>query len=83
MTRTKISIADINRLLQLYDPNANLNVIDKQKRSSSSSIMTKIGFYGQCNNFKAMEQAINAVVSRNVYMKQFKATTVIQNCIRK
>ncbi|KAA6356704.1 MAG: hypothetical protein EZS28_047769 [Streblomastix strix] len=83
MTRTKISIEDVNRLLQLYDPNANMNVNDKQKRSNLSSILTKIGFYGQRNNVNAAEQAINAVVSRNIYMKQSKTATVIQNRVRK
>ncbi|KAA6398613.1 MAG: hypothetical protein EZS28_005858 [Streblomastix strix] len=82
MTRTKISIADVNRLLQLYDTNANMNVNDQQNRSNLSSILTKIGFYGQRNNVKAVEQAINAVVSRNIYMYQSKAATVIQNHVR-
>ncbi|KAA6400047.1 MAG: hypothetical protein EZS28_004435 [Streblomastix strix] len=79
MTRTKISIEVVNRLLQLYDSNANMNVNDQQKRSNLSSILTKIGFYGQRNNVNAVEQAINAVVSRNIYMEQSKAATVIQN----
>ncbi|KAA6376837.1 MAG: hypothetical protein EZS28_027635, partial [Streblomastix strix] len=83
MTRTKISIEDANRLLQLYDPNTNMNAIDKQKRSNISSILTKIGFYGQRNNVNVVEQAINAVVSRNIYMNQSKAATVIQNRVRK
>ncbi|KAA6387781.1 MAG: hypothetical protein EZS28_016690 [Streblomastix strix] len=83
MTRTKISIADVNRLLQLYDPNANMNVNDQQKRSNLSSILSKIGFYGQRNNVKAVEQAINAVVSRNIYMQQSKAANFIQNRVRK
>ncbi|KAA6400470.1 MAG: hypothetical protein EZS28_004009 [Streblomastix strix] len=83
MIRTKLSIADINRLLQLYDPNTNMNVNHKQKRSNLSSVLTKIGFYGQCKNVNAVEQAINAVVSRNIYMKQSKAATIIQNLVRK
>ncbi|KAA6404464.1 MAG: hypothetical protein EZS28_000015 [Streblomastix strix] len=53
------------------------------KRSALSSILTKIGFYGQRNNVNAVEQAINAVVSRNIYMEQSKAATVIQNRVRK
>ncbi|KAA6383852.1 MAG: hypothetical protein EZS28_020622 [Streblomastix strix] len=64
MTRTKISIEDVNRLLQLYDPNTNMNVNDKQNRSNLSSILTKIGFYGQRNNVNTVQQAINAVVSQ-------------------
>ncbi|KAA6372968.1 MAG: hypothetical protein EZS28_031503, partial [Streblomastix strix] len=83
MTRTKISIEDVNRLLQLYNPTINMNVNDKQKRSNLSSILTKIGFYGQRNNVNAVEQAINAVVLRNIYMEQSKAATVIQNRVRK
>ncbi|KAA6388752.1 MAG: hypothetical protein EZS28_015720 [Streblomastix strix] len=83
MTRTKISIEDVNRLFQLYDPTINTNVNDKQERSNLSSILTKIGFYGQRNNVNAEEQAINAVVSRNIYMEQSKAATVIQNLVRK
>ncbi|KAA6365352.1 MAG: hypothetical protein EZS28_039121 [Streblomastix strix] len=53
------------------------------KRSAISSVLTKIGFYGQRNNVNAVEQAINAVVSRNIYMNQSKAATVIQQRIRK
>ncbi|KAA6377915.1 MAG: hypothetical protein EZS28_026557 [Streblomastix strix] len=83
MTRTKISIEDVNRLLQLYDPNANMNMNDKQKRSNLSSILTKIGFYGQRSNVNAVEQAINAAVSRKTYMKQSKAATDTQNHVRK
>ncbi|KAA6388642.1 MAG: hypothetical protein EZS28_015831 [Streblomastix strix] len=82
MTRTKISIEDVNRLLQLYDPNTNINVNDQQKKSNLSSILSKIGFYGQRNNVNAVEQAINAVVSRNIYIEQSKAATVIQNRVR-
>ncbi|KAA6373974.1 MAG: hypothetical protein EZS28_030500 [Streblomastix strix] len=60
-----------------------MNVNDQQKRSNLSSVLTKIGFYGQRNNVNAVEQAINAVVSRNIYMNQSKAATVIQNRVRK
>ncbi|KAA6369445.1 MAG: hypothetical protein EZS28_035028, partial [Streblomastix strix] len=81
MTRTKISIENINRLLQLYDPNANMNMNDQQKRSNLSSVLSKIGFYGQHNNVNAVEQAINAVVSRNIYMNQSKAATVIYKIV--
>ncbi|KAA6389124.1 MAG: hypothetical protein EZS28_015348 [Streblomastix strix] len=63
MTRTTISIANVTRLLQLYDPTTNMNVIDEQQRPILSFILTKIGFYGQRNNVNAVKQAINAVVT--------------------
>ncbi|KAA6385875.1 MAG: hypothetical protein EZS28_018598 [Streblomastix strix] len=53
------------------------------KRSALSSILTKIGFYGQRNNVNAVEQAINAVVSRRQFMRQTQTATVMQNRIRK
>ncbi|KAA6401609.1 MAG: hypothetical protein EZS28_002871 [Streblomastix strix] len=53
------------------------------KRSALSSILTKIGFDGQRNNVNAVEQAINAVVSRRQFMRQTQAATVIQQRIRK
>ncbi|KAA6361351.1 MAG: hypothetical protein EZS28_043123 [Streblomastix strix] len=83
MTRTKLSIAEVSRLLQLYDPNTNMNINDNQKRSILSKILTQIGFYGQRNNVNAVEQAIKAVVSRNLYLKQSNAATVIQQRVRK
>ncbi|KAA6377404.1 MAG: hypothetical protein EZS28_027071 [Streblomastix strix] len=83
MTRTKISIADVNRLLKLQDPDTNMNANDKQKSSNLSSILTKIGFYGQRNNINAAEYSINAVVSCNIYKKQSKAATIIQQRVRK
>ncbi|KAA6365209.1 MAG: hypothetical protein EZS28_039265, partial [Streblomastix strix] len=83
MTRTKLSIAEVSRLLQLYDPTTNMNINDNQKRSILSQILTKIGFYGQRNNVNAVEQAIKAVVSRNLYLKQSNAATVIQQRVRK
>ncbi|KAA6370667.1 MAG: hypothetical protein EZS28_033806, partial [Streblomastix strix] len=64
-------------------PTTNMNVNDKQKRSILSTILTKIGFYGQRNNVNAVEQAINAAVSRNLFMKQSNAATGIQQRVRK
>ncbi|KAA6400526.1 MAG: hypothetical protein EZS28_003948 [Streblomastix strix] len=79
MTRTKKSIAEVSRLLQLYDPNTNMNVNDKQKRSNLSSILSKIGFYGQRNNVIAVEQAINAVVSQ-INRETVTFPQIIQQC---
>ncbi|KAA6361140.1 MAG: hypothetical protein EZS28_043333, partial [Streblomastix strix] len=45
--------------------------------------LIKIGFYGYHNNVNAAQQAINEVVSCNIYMNQSKAATVIQNRVRK
>ncbi|KAA6353979.1 MAG: hypothetical protein EZS28_050493, partial [Streblomastix strix] len=83
MTRKKISIEDVDRLIRLYDPNRDMDINNTSKRSILSTILTQIGFYGQRNNVNAVEQAINAVVSRNLYMKQSEAATVIQKRIRK
>ncbi|KAA6362776.1 MAG: hypothetical protein EZS28_041697, partial [Streblomastix strix] len=83
MTRKKISIEDVDRLIRLYDPNRDMDINNTSKRSILSTVLTQIGFYGQRNNVNAVEQAINAVVSRNLYMRQSKAATVIQKRIRK
>ncbi|KAA6404137.1 MAG: hypothetical protein EZS28_000340 [Streblomastix strix] len=76
---TKISIAGVNRLLQLYDSNTDRNAINNMNRSMLSSILTKIGFYGQRNNVNAVEQAINAVVSRRQFMKKPKQQLLFNN----
>ncbi|KAA6393393.1 MAG: hypothetical protein EZS28_011081 [Streblomastix strix] len=61
MTHKKLSIADVDRLIRLYDLNRVMDINNTQKRSILSTILTQIGFYGQLNNVNAVAQAIKAV----------------------